>query len=130
MLDNLDAPKTVPEVLGKLRPVLEQLFKASGNVGASIGVLSKSEQHFLGIGSRGLDAAVPPTEDTLYLVSSMTKPLMGLAVAALVEDDKYGLGFDTPVREFLPYLHGKTLLRHEPREATIRRFSRPSNRVS
>lgn len=99
MLDNLDAPKTVLEVLGELRPVFEQLFKASGNVRASIGVLSKSKQYFLGIGSRGLDAAVPPTEDTLYLILSMTKLLLGLAVAALVKDNKYGLGFDTPVRD-------------------------------
>jgi len=52
----------------------------------------------------------------------MTKPLIGLAVAALVEDDKYGLGFDTPVREFLLYLYRKTLLRYKPRKAIIGDF--------
>ncbi|KAL2166395.1 hypothetical protein VTG60DRAFT_2824 [Thermothelomyces hinnuleus] len=122
MPGNLVAPEGAAELLAPLAGVLEQLFRVSGNVGGSIGVLTNGEQHFLGIRSRGLDTPVPPNEDTVYLISSLTKPLLGLAIAVLVDGDEYDVTFETPVQRFLPGLDGKTLLRHTSRAATIADF--------
>lgn len=90
--------------------VLEAIFQESGNVGASIGLLEDGNYTFHDIGTRALDDDQPPTKNSRYLISSMTKPFMGLAISILVADGRHGICFETPVKDILPELEGRTPL--------------------
>lgn len=118
MVDNAAVPDGA-NLLNAATQTIEQLFKDSGTVGGSIGVLSNGKQHLLSVGARHLDAPGPPDENTIFLISSMTKPILGLAMALLIDSDGYNIGYVTPVKDLLPELAGKTLLRHVPRELTV-----------
>ncbi|KAK0744421.1 beta-lactamase/transpeptidase-like protein [Apiosordaria backusii] len=88
--------------------VLEAIFSESGNVGGSIGLLENGSCAFFNIGTRAVDDGQPPTEDTAYLISSITKPFLGLAIALLVNDGRHSISFETPVKQVLPELEGRT----------------------
>jgi hypothetical protein len=64
----------------------------------------------------------PGEPGELYLISSLTKPLLGLTLVVLICDDKHDIDFGMPVKRFLPQLGGKTFLRYTSQEATIGNF--------
>lgn len=98
-------PLSVEEILTLAKPTIEKLLQDSGSVGASIGVLRHCQQHFLNMGAWGLDVAACPDQDTVYLISSMTKPIIAAAVGILMDNfSMYQLNFDTPVSAVLPEL--------------------------
>ena len=53
-------------------------------------------------GYRNLEARQPMTEDTIFAIASMTKPVTCVAVMILVERGM--LGLDDPVAKYLPEL--------------------------
>ena len=59
-------------------------------------------------GFRDLAAKAPMTEDTIFAIASMTKPVTCVAVMSLVEQGKVGL--DDPVGKFLPELNDLRVL--------------------
>ncbi|KAK3401548.1 beta-lactamase/transpeptidase-like protein [Sordaria brevicollis] len=94
---------SVEEIMTLAKPTIEKLLQDSGSVGASLGVLRHDERHFLNVGARSLDVTACPDHDTVYLISSMTKPIIAAAVGILMDDfPKYHLKFDTPVSTVLP----------------------------
>ncbi|KAK0673099.1 beta-lactamase/transpeptidase-like protein [Cercophora samala] len=99
--------------------ILETIFRESGNVGASIGLLEDGNCTFGNLGTRAVDDGQPPTENTTYLISSMTKPFLGLAISLLVADEKYDICFETPVKDVLPELEGKTMLVSDPMDTEL-----------
>ncbi|GAB1315467.1 hypothetical protein MFIFM68171_05677 [Madurella fahalii] len=113
------APDRGETLLQATTKTIEQLFRDGGSVGGSVGVLSGGKHDFLDIGARDSSSPAPPNEDTVYLVSSMTKPMLGLAIAVLVNDCRYNVRLDTPVKDLLPCLDGQTYLRHTLRELTV-----------
>ncbi|KAK4179130.1 putative beta-lactamase [Triangularia setosa] len=97
-------------ILRSTSTVLETIFSESGNVGASIGLLEDGDYSFRNIGTRAANNDQSTTEDTIYLISSMTKPFLGLAVSLLVADERHGICFETPVKDILPELEERTAL--------------------
>ncbi|KAK4198733.1 beta-lactamase/transpeptidase-like protein [Triangularia verruculosa] len=98
---------------------LQTVFSASGNVGGSIGLLDDGTYAFRNIGACAIDDDQCPTETTTYLISSMTKPFMGLAISLLVADKTYGICFETPVKTIIPELEGRTRLSSEQPESEL-----------
>jgi len=115
------ASNEAQQLLDENRENFQELFEAYGNVGASIGVLKADKYGFLNIGKTKLAGSEGPKSDSIYLISSMTKPLMSLAVAILINDSKGSVTFDTPVSELLPSLKGKPsiTLAHAKRELQL-----------
>ncbi|KAL0467619.1 beta-lactamase/transpeptidase-like protein [Neurospora intermedia] len=100
-------PLSVEEILTLTKPTIEKLLQDSGSVGASIGVLRHGQQYFVNLGTQGLGGATLPDKDTVYLISSMSKPIISTAVGIMMDDfSKYQLKFDTPVSAVLSELKG------------------------
>ncbi|CCC12548.1 hypothetical protein SMACR_06956 [Sordaria macrospora] len=104
-------PLSVEEILILTKPTIGKLFQDSGSVGASIGILHHGHQQFLNVGAQGLGVSVLPDQDTVYLISSMSKPIISTAVGILMDDfPRYQLKFDTPVSTVLPELKDRSSL--------------------
>ena len=56
--------------------------------------------HVSGYGQRDMEAGLPVTDDTLWRIYSMTKPITSVAAMLLYEEGKIGL--NDPVSEFIP----------------------------
>jgi CubicO group peptidase (beta-lactamase class C family) len=56
--------------------------------------------HVARCGSRDLEAGLPVTDDTLWRIYSMTKPITSVAAMLLYEEGK--LGLNDPVSDFIP----------------------------
>jgi CubicO group peptidase (beta-lactamase class C family) len=54
------------------------------------------------IGWRDAEARIPMTEDSLFRIASMTKPVTSVAVMALCEEGKIGL--EDPISQYIPEL--------------------------
>ncbi len=52
------------------------------------------------MGLRGLETQAPITDDTIYRIYSMTKPVTGVAMMMLYEDGRFAL--DDPITKFIP----------------------------
>jgi CubicO group peptidase (beta-lactamase class C family) len=66
-------------------------------------------------GVRDLQSKMPMTEDTIFAIASMTKPVTCVAVMTLVEEGK--LGLDDPVGKYLPELKDMRVL-GDPKDDT------------
>jgi CubicO group peptidase (beta-lactamase class C family) len=60
------------------------------------------------VGYRDLSSKTPLTEDTIFAIASMTKPITCVATMILVEQGK--LGLDDPVEKYLPELKNPRVL--------------------
>ncbi|KAK1774112.1 beta-lactamase/transpeptidase-like protein [Copromyces sp. CBS 386.78] len=121
----LSLPLSVEEILTLTKPTIKKLFQDAGSVGASIGVLRHGQHHFLNGGAQGLGVSVLPDQDTVHLISSMSKPIISTAVGILMDDfPRYQLMFDTPVSTVLPELKGSPgiLKTYTNQELTIADF--------
>src|SRR5262249_18327573 len=66
-------------------------------------------------GVRDLQSKAPMTEDTIFAIASMTKPITCVALMILVEQGK--LGLDDPVGKYLPELEEMRVL-GDPKDDT------------
>jgi len=70
-------------------------------VGAVIAVMQEGELvHFKPYGLADREAGKPMTEDAIFRLASITKPIVTAAAMRMIELGKFGL--DTPVTDFLP----------------------------
>jgi CubicO group peptidase (beta-lactamase class C family) len=69
----------------------------------------RGEVHVDAIGTQAVDGDAPVTPETIFRISSMTKPIT--AVAALILLEECTLRLDDPVDEFLPELASRRVLR-------------------
>ena len=67
------------------------------------------EQAFEAAGFRDLEARTPITRDTIFRIASMTKPVIGAAAMALVEDGR--LELEAPISRWLPEAGALRVLR-------------------
>ena len=58
--------------------------------------------HFESVGYRDLESRAPMTNDTLFRIYSMTKPVTGVALMILYEEGKFNLS--DPVEQYIPEL--------------------------
>ena len=61
------------------------------------------------IGTRAFDAPEPMRRETLFRMTSMTKPVLAVATLMLIDDGKLGLG--DPIERWLPELANRRVLR-------------------
>jgi CubicO group peptidase (beta-lactamase class C family) len=111
-----ELPRAEPEAVGlsagklaDLKPSLQRLVD-EGKVpgGVALVVRHGKVASVTTFGYRDLAAKAPVTEDTIFAVASMTKPVTCVAVMTLVEQGK--LGLDDPVGKYLPELNDLRVL--------------------
>ena len=68
------------------------------------------EVHVDAIGAKAFGSPEPMRRDTLFRITSMTKPILATATMLLVEDGT--LALDDPVDRWLPELADRQVLRH------------------
>ncbi|KAK0640829.1 beta-lactamase/transpeptidase-like protein [Cercophora newfieldiana] len=117
-------PASIPSNNAHMRATIDvasHLCSKYGTVGLSAGLLDSGEISCFNIGTLELpgNASRPTSQDSIYLVSSLTKPIFALAIAIMVNDNQYNIDFTTEVRDMFPELAGKTFLRHAGRELTL-----------
>src|SRR5690606_21496763 len=77
------------------------------------------ERHINAVGTLALDGRAPMQHDTIFRISSMTKPIVAVAALMLVDEGK--LALDEPVDGLLPELADRQVLRRDdsPLEDTV-----------
>lgn len=112
----------INSLLQEVSPTISKILLAKyGNVGISIGVMKDGEQSYLDLGQTSIGGSITPDYKTIYLIASMTKPIIALSMFILVSDKSHGINIHTPVSDILDQLkhsQGNTL-RHANRELRI-----------
>jgi CubicO group peptidase (beta-lactamase class C family) len=81
----------------------------SGEVPGLVAVVARGDEvHVDAIGAMEPDGPQPVAEDTIFRISSMTKPIVAVAALTLLEDCR--LRLDDPVDEHLPELADRRVL--------------------
>ena len=89
------------ERLGKIQPAMQALVDSGKFAGILTLVARKGKiVHFKTVGFKDLASSKPMTEDALFRIYSMTKPVTSVAIMMLYEDGK--LNLDDPVSKFIP----------------------------
>src|SRR6266545_1942607 len=110
--------------LGRLHDLLAG-YVERGEVPGAVTVISRrGETHVDAIGTKATDGAEPMRRDTIFRITSMTKPVAAAAAMILVEEGE--LGLDAPVDRLLPELADRKVLKRldGPLEDTV-----PANRA-
>ncbi|KAH6637208.1 putative D-aminoacylase [Chaetomium tenue] len=87
-------------ILAAVEPTILEICEASGVAGLSYGISHAGENYFGNFGFRNVLEKLPPNEETIYHLGSLTKFFTAAMVGILVE--KGQLDWTTPVREILP----------------------------
>ena len=94
--------------LGRMHDVMTGHVEAGDMPGLVTLVSRRGETHVDAIGSMAIDGA-PMQRDTIFRITSMTKPVTAVAAMILVEECK--LRLDDPVDRWLPELADRRVLR-------------------
>src|SRR5689334_12130492 len=87
---------------------VNNLCSKYGNVGLAAGVLRDGETTAMNFGTSDGAQGHPTTKDTIFLISSMTKPIIALAVAIMAADESYPVDLTTDVKQIFPELASRT----------------------
>jgi CubicO group peptidase (beta-lactamase class C family) len=118
-----ELPRAKPEAVGlaagkiaDLKPSLQKIVD-EGKISGGVALVARHGRvaYLLPFGFRDLAGKTPMTEDTIFAIASMTKPITCLAVMKLVEKGK--LGLDDPVGKYLPELKDMRVL-GDPKDDT------------
>ena len=89
------------EGLAKIQPAMQALVDSGKFAGVLTLIARKGKiVHFETAGLRDRESDKPMTEDTLFRIYSMTKPVTSVAIMMLYEEGK--LKLDDPVSKFIP----------------------------
>ena len=97
-----------PEVVGMDSTRLDRVTQAmqgfvdEGRLAGVVTMAARDNKivHFESVGYRDLEAQAPMTNDSLFRIYSMTKPVTGVALMILYEEGKFRLA--DPVEKYLP----------------------------
>jgi CubicO group peptidase (beta-lactamase class C family) len=111
-----ELPRAQPKAIGlsekmpdEIQSGLKKLVDENKIAGAVVAVARHGKIAHVGtIGYRDLASKSPMTEDTIFAIASMTKPITCIAAMMLVEEGK--LSLDDPVEKFVPALKGLRVL--------------------
>ena len=109
--------------LGRLRTMLADHVER-GNVPGAFALISYHDEVYIEtVGTKAVTGNQPMARDTIFRISSMTKPLAAAATMLLVEENRFQL--DDPVDALLPELAERKVLKRVsgPLEETV-----PANR--
>ncbi|MGH9462756.1 MAG: serine hydrolase domain-containing protein [Vicinamibacteria bacterium] len=95
------APEVREEAVASPRAVLEEAVR-EGLVPGAVGLIAVDGEVIFreAFGWKDIEAQDPMTEDTIFRIASMTKPVTSTAVMMLVEEGR--LALDDPVSRFIP----------------------------
>lgn len=105
-----ELPKSTPDAaglsaerLGKLKSGLQKLVD-DGKIAGGVVLVARHGKvaYTVAFGNRDIASKSPMTEDTIFAIASMTKPITCVAVMGLVERGK--LALDDPIGKYLPEL--------------------------
>jgi CubicO group peptidase (beta-lactamase class C family) len=89
------------ERLNRVTAAMQSLVDEGLLAGAvTIAARDNKVMHFESVGYRDLESRAPMTNDTLFRIYSMTKPVTGVALMALYEEGKFKLS--DPVEMYIP----------------------------
>nr|ODN97871.1 hypothetical protein L204_03296 [Cryptococcus depauperatus CBS 7855] len=87
--------------LDALRPKIEELMRIGGTPGLSLSIMHEgSTAYYASYGYRDVEQSLPPTEETVLPICSMTKAVTSAAIGILVEEKK--ARWDMLVKDALP----------------------------
>jgi CubicO group peptidase (beta-lactamase class C family) len=97
------------EKLAAITPALQKQVD-DGKIAGSVALVVRRGQvaYAAAVGYRDLAAKTPMTQDTIFAIASMTKPITCVAAMTLVEHGK--LGLDDPVAKYVPGLREMRVL--------------------
>jgi CubicO group peptidase (beta-lactamase class C family) len=97
------------EALANLKPAFQKLVD-DGKIAGGVALIARHGKiaYVTSFGYRDVATKTPMTEDTIFAIASMTKPITCIAVMTLVEQGK--LGLDDPVAKYLPELQDLRVL--------------------
>ena len=119
VVDVVETGPTVAEIdtFNRVRNELETRMREQNIPGASLAVVLHGKLAFAaGLGVKREGTSDPVTEDTLFRVASMTKPLVALGVMQQVAAGKISL--DAPLVDYVPEFGRAT--GHDPRALLVR----------
>jgi CubicO group peptidase (beta-lactamase class C family) len=89
--------------LAELKPTLQKIVD-DGKIAGGVALVARHGKvvEVVACGYRDLASKTPMTEDTIFAIASMTKPITCVAAMILVEQEK--LWLDDPVSKYLPEL--------------------------
>lgn len=90
-------------ILAAAEPAILEICEVSGVAGLSYGISHAGETYFGNFGFRNVLEKLPPDEETIYHLGSLTKFFTSALVGVLVE--KGQLNWTAPVQEILPEFH-------------------------
>lgn len=112
MTVDITSPEAVgmsSERLARIRPVMESYVGERGVVGISTMIARRGQiVHAEQFGSRDQEAGAPMTDDTIFRIYSMTKPIVSTALMLLHEEGRFQL--EQPVAQYLPAFAGVKVL--------------------
>jgi CubicO group peptidase (beta-lactamase class C family) len=111
-----ELPRVEPKAVGlaekaldEVQPGLTKLIADNKLAGAVVVVARHGKVAYVAtVGYRDVAKKVPMTEDTIFAIASMTKPIICVAAMMLVEEGK--LNLDDPVDKYLPELKNLRVL--------------------
>jgi CubicO group peptidase (beta-lactamase class C family) len=118
-----DLPKATPtevglssEKLGALGPALQKLVD-DGKIPGGVALVARHGKvaYIEAFGWRDIESKTAMTEDTIFAIASMSKPITAVAAMTLVDGGK--LALDDPVEKYLPELKGLQVLGDEKDDA-------------
>lgn len=90
--DHPRAPSTKPNLrsrLDGLRSKIEELMRIGGTPGLSLGIIHNGERVYTAnYGYRDAEQELPPTDETILPVFSLTKAVTAAAVGILIDESK------------------------------------------
>ncbi len=95
--------------LGRMRDVMAGHVERGAVSGAVTLVSRRDDVHVEAVGTTAFGSTVPIRRDTIFRISSMTKPVTAAAAMILVEEGK--LRLDEPIDRLLPELAGRKVLK-------------------
>ena len=131
-----ELPSAKPEAIGlsatkleELKPALAEARQLEGKIPGAVALVAApmgKVGYVTSVGYRDVASKTSITEDTIFAIASMTKPVTCVAAMILVEQGK--LALDDPVEKYLPELKDLRVL-GDPKKDTEKEFATvPSKR--
>ncbi len=121
------AAKPDKPVLAKI-PAAMRAFVDRGDISGAVTVVGRADGILCydAVGLRDLKSDTPMTEDTLFRIASMTKPITSLGIMILAEEGK--LSIDDAVEKHLPEFKGQMLVEERSRDRLV--LVRPPRKIT
>lgn len=105
-----------------------QQFVEQGQLAGAVAVVGQHDGIlcYETVGVRDLDTGQPMTEDTLFRIASMTKPVTAIGLMMLVDEGR--LSVDDEVEKHLPEFRGQMLVADRTKDALI--LKKPSRNIT